>query len=128
MELIIPTPHGDVTVDARTTETAGLVTNPVLLFDDQAGRRVIADLDWRTVTHTPSGMRFPVNFPDDQRATDFAKSIGHLADWQQAKPNIPEAEVLKVAFQHGGIPEDIYHLHAYPPKRTAAVEVRKAGE
>ncbi|MCQ8831847.1 hypothetical protein [Streptomyces malaysiensis] len=128
MNLTIPTPHGDVTVEAKPTETGGLVTNPVLLFDDPATQRVIADLDWRTVTHTPSGMRFPVIFPDDQHAADFAKSIGHLADWQQAKPNIPEAEVLKVAFQHGGIPEDIYYLDAYQPERTAAAEVRKAGE
>ncbi|MEU1787041.1 hypothetical protein ABZ553_14445 [Streptomyces sparsogenes] len=122
MELTIPTPHGSVVVEAQPTETHGLVTHPVLLSDDTA------DLDWRTVTHTPSGLRFPINFPNDQRAADFANSIGHLADWQQATPDIPKAEVLQIAVRHGGITDTTYCLGAYQSERTTAVEVRKAGE
>ncbi|MGW7688913.1 hypothetical protein ACWGMA_08465 [Streptomyces asiaticus] len=121
MELTIRTPHGHVIVEGKPTETGGLVTHPVLLSNDTV------DLDWRTVTHAPSGMRFPVNFPNDQHAADFAKSIARLADWQQAKPDIPKDEVWEIAMQNGGI-SDATYCDAYQPERTAAVEVRKAGE
>ncbi|MBI0296756.1 hypothetical protein JBE04_20405 [Streptomyces sp. PRKS01-29] len=121
MELTIPTPHGHVIVEGKPTEADGLVIHPVLLSNDTT------DLDWRTVTHAPSGMRFPVNFPNDQCAADFAKSIAHLANWRQAKPDIPKAEVWEIAMQNGGISDTTYY-DAYQPERTTAVEVRKAGE
>lgn len=89
-------------IGAHRTQTEGLVVFPALvdLYEFDESR-------WN-VTHVGTGLRIPVDFDSEEKATAYANACGPLADWAQDRPELPvetRVKLLQLALEHGCQPD-----------------------